>query len=436
MSSLENVGNESILFIAFANTFIAKNDTNPNPTVWVGTSCGSVIVIALTMPDNVDNRVLCLQTVLATPTPSIYRLKGSILNIGFLDSFGQQLSLKPDHWKDQTRADSSTPTSDGKRQTSLSITRSGSASAGGGTGVGSFSNNSGSSNLKSSTSGDGVGGSGSGGGASGSNSNSGKISKISPTTSSSDFRDSHLVVITSEKQIRLIALPLQVCVQKATITETSFAVRADVVYMKNQGESRDQTALCLACYLGTGNIVVYSLPSLRQLIDVDFVPLTDVRIARTIFFSANGHAMYMSSPSEVTKFTISSSIMETLSEMTESAFTESKPLPEQPKQSFLKGLFGGAPTPLDREELFGEASSGKASKTTARLIPGSIDHAKAHTSAIGGEFAKLREGFNERGERLGKLEDSTARMQNEAEVFSSAAHAVMLKYRDKKWYQF
>jgi len=35
--------------------------------------------------------------------------------------------------------------------------------------------------------------------------------------------------------------------------------------------------LCLAIYLGTGNIQVYSLPSLRLLIDVDFLPLVDVR---------------------------------------------------------------------------------------------------------------------------------------------------------------
>ncbi len=44
-------------------------------------------------------------------------------------------------------------------------------------------------------------------------------------------------------------------------------------------------------------------------------------------------------------------------------------MPEEPKQGFLKGLFGGGPKILDREELFGE-SSGKASTSLAKVIPG------------------------------------------------------------------
>lgn len=64
---------------------------------------------------------------------------------------------------------------------------------------------------------------------------SNRNAKTSPTISNSDVRDSHLVVITSEKQIRLIVMPQQICAQKAVISETSFAVRADLVYIKNQG---------------------------------------------------------------------------------------------------------------------------------------------------------------------------------------------------------
>ena len=48
---------------------------------------------------------------------------------------------------------------------------------------------------------------------------------------------------------------------------------------------------------------------------------------------------------------------------------ENLELPEAPKQSFLKGLFGGGPKPLDREELFGE-TSGKPSSSLAKNIPG------------------------------------------------------------------
>lgn len=41
----------------------------------------------------------------------------------------------------------------------------------------------------------------------------------------------------------------------------------------------------------------------------------------------------------------------------------------------------------------------------------------------------------ERGEKLSQLEERSERMRNEAENFSSTAHDLMLKYKDKKWYQ-
>ena len=41
----------------------------------------------------------------------------------------------------------------------------------------------------------------------------------------------------------------------------------------------------------------------------------------------------------------------------------------------------------------------------------------------------------ERGEKLGELEERTQRMMNEAENFQNSAHGLMLKYKDKKWYQ-
>lgn len=416
MSSLENVASESIQFLIFANTYVLKSDTSTSPTLWVGTSCGTVIVLTLTMPDSMDNRELCLQTITATPSPTIFRLKGSILNIGFLDVNGSTLQLHPDSWKEnqKLRTDtSSTPPITGnestKRTGSLShITRTSSSSLT--QSVGSNINQDQRDNSITST-------------------NSSSTALVGSNTNQSGS-NSHFVVITSEKQIRLLVMPQQVCAQKATITETSFAVRADMVHIKNQDSN------CLAIYLGTGNIIVYSLPSLRILIDNDFLPLTDVRIARTILFSVNGHGMYLSSPSELTKFTILSSFCDNLPDMLGSVYSGPKELPEPPKQSFLKGFFAGTPTPLDRDELFGETNAGKAPKAMARLIPGSVEHSKQQTSAIGGEFAKLREGFAERGERINKLEDSTAKMQSEAEAFSNMAHSVMLKYKDKKWYQF
>lgn len=36
-------------------------------------------------------------------------------------------------------------------------------------------------------------------------------------------------------------------------------------------------SVCLICYISTGNLIAYSLPSLRQLMAVDFLPLADLR---------------------------------------------------------------------------------------------------------------------------------------------------------------
>ena len=48
-----------------------------------------------------------------------------------------------------------------------------------------------------------------------------------------------------------------------------------------------------------------SLPSLRPLLDVNYLPLTDMRIARTFAFSNLGQALYLTSPTEVQRITYS-----------------------------------------------------------------------------------------------------------------------------------
>ncbi|RWS31563.1 syntaxin-binding protein 5-like protein, partial [Leptotrombidium deliense] len=115
----------------------------------------------------------------------------------------------------------------------------------------------------------------------------------------------------------------------------------------------------------------------------------------------------------------------------------SKEVPGAPRPSFLKGLFSGGPSLLDREELFGE-TAGKL-RPQAKIIPGSpgaLESAKSQSQSACGELARVRQGFTERGENLEKLEDKTARMMTESEGFKTTAHQLYIKYRDKKWYQF
>lgn len=48
-------------------------------------------------------------------------------------------------------------------------------------------------------------------------------------------KEIHYVVLVSEKQARVLSLPSQTCPYKATLSETSFVVRADVVQIKTSG---------------------------------------------------------------------------------------------------------------------------------------------------------------------------------------------------------
>uniref|UniRef100_A0A8C0FJY5 Syntaxin-binding protein 5-like n=1 Tax=Bubo bubo TaxID=30461 RepID=A0A8C0FJY5_BUBBB len=251
---------------------------------------------------------------------------------------------------------------------------------------------------------------------------------VSPS-SSQEISENQYAVICSEKQAKVISLPSQNCIYKQNITETSFVLRGDIVSLNN--------SICLACFCANGHIMTFSLPSLRPLLDVYYLPLTNMRIARTFCFTNNGQALYLVSPTEIQRLTYSQETCENLQEMLGELFTPVE-TPEAPNRGFFKGLFGGGAQSLDREELFGESASGKASRSLAQHIPGpgGIEGVKGAASGVVGELARARLALDERGQKLGELEEKTAAMLYSADSFSKHAHEMMLKYKDKKWYQF
>ncbi|XP_053158741.1 syntaxin-binding protein 5-like isoform X2 [Hemicordylus capensis] len=248
-------------------------------------------------------------------------------------------------------------------------------------------------------------------------------------SSSQDMGDHQFAVICSEKQAKVFSLPSQICLYVHNITDTSFLLRADVVTLCN--------SVCLACFCANGHIMTLSLPSLRPLLDVNYLPVTDMRIARTFCFTNEGQALYLGSPTEVQRLNYSQEMCDNLQDMLGELFTPVE-TPEAQYRGFLKGLFGGTGGTLDREELFGEAMAGKASRSLAQHIPGSggVEGVKGAAGSAIGELARARIALDERGQKLGELDERTARMMSSAEAFSKHAHEVMLKYKDKKWYQF
>ncbi|XP_034742007.1 syntaxin-binding protein 5-like isoform X16 [Etheostoma cragini] len=255
-----------------------------------------------------------------------------------------------------------------------------------------------------------------------------KLVHISPSSSQHTCGEGHLAVVCSEKQAKVFLMPSQSCLFVHNITESSFVLRADVVSVCN--------SVCLACFCANGHVMTLSLPSLRPLLDVNYLPLADMRIARTFCFTHGGQALYLSSPTEIQRITYSQEMCDNLQEMLGELFTPIE-TPEAQNRGFLKGFFGGNSHNFDREELFGEAAAGKGSRSLAQHIPGQagMEGMKVAACGVVGDLARARIALDERGQRLGELEERTALMMTSAETFSKHAHEVMLKCKDKKWYQ-
>ncbi|KAH0508638.1 Syntaxin-binding protein 5-like [Microtus ochrogaster] len=237
------------------------------------------------------------------------------------------------------------------------------------------------------------------------------------SSASQETGDHQYAIICSEKQAKVFSLPSQSCLYVHNITEASFILQAEVVVMCNSA--------CLACFCANGHIMIMSLPSLRPMLDVNYLPLTDMRIARTFCFTNEGQALYLVSPTEIQRLTYSQEMCDNIQDMLGDLFTPIE-TPEAQNRGFLKGLFGGSGQTFDREELFGEATAGKASRSLAQHIPGpgSIEGMKGAAGGVMGELTRARIALDERGQRLGELEEKTAGMMTSAEAFSKHAHEV------------
>uniref|UniRef100_A0A8C9VJ78 Syntaxin-binding protein 5-like n=1 Tax=Scleropages formosus TaxID=113540 RepID=A0A8C9VJ78_SCLFO len=369
VTSIDKEAREAITALHFADTFARKGENCAAPTLWVGTSLGTVLAVALSLPPAGEQRLL--QPVIVSPSGTQIRLKGSILRMAFLDSVGAILPPAHEAWYEPNAPDEREEREKARKRRPVSV---------------------------------------------------------SPSASQ-ELGEIHYAVVCSEKQAKVLALPSQSCVFKHNITETSFVLRSDVVQMSG--------SVCVTCFCANGHIMALSLPSLRPLLDVNYLPLTDMRIARTFCFSNNGQAMYLTSPTEIQRITYSQETCENLQEMLGELFTPVE-TPEAPNRGFFKGLFGGGAQSLDREELFGESAAGKASRSLAQHIPGpgGIEGMKGAASGVVGELARARIALDERGQKLSELEERTAAMMASADSFSKHAHDMMLKCKDKKWYQF
>uniref|UniRef100_A0A671SNK4 Syntaxin-binding protein 5-like n=1 Tax=Sinocyclocheilus anshuiensis TaxID=1608454 RepID=A0A671SNK4_9TELE len=364
VTSIDRESREVISSFYFCDSLSKKSETVAVPSLWVGTSLGSMLAIALTVPSTPEQRMQ--QPVGISFCGPVVRLKGGILRMAQLDASGTLLPHVYESWFEPNAPEEERERPRRRRPTS--------------------------------------------------------------PPSSQENPDCQYAVVCSEKQAKVVAMPSQNCVYEHNITETSFVLRADVVTMT--------AGVGIACFCANGHIMTLSLPSLRPLLDMNYLPLTDMRIARTFCFSNQGQALYLTSPTEIQRITYSQETCDNLQEMFGELFTPVE-TPEAPNRGFFKGLFGGGAQSLDREDLFGEVAAGKASRSLAQHIPGpgGMEGMKGAASGVVGELARARIALDERGQKLSELEERTAAMMGSADSFSKHAHDIMLKYKDKKWYQ-
>ncbi|KAH9590916.1 Syntaxin-binding protein 5, variant 4 [Schistosoma haematobium] len=112
-------------------------------------------------------------------------------------------------------------------------------------------------------------------------------------------------------------------------------------------------------------------------------------------------------------------------------------MPEPPKKNFFKNLLSGTlVSSLDRDELFGEASSGKGTPGATTLLPNArLEKLSGQTGAASSEIARARNAAIERGERLQQLDLQTQEMADQAKGFGRSAAILAAKYekKDKRW---
>ncbi|VDP74042.1 unnamed protein product [Echinostoma caproni] len=393
-------------------------------------------------------------------TGSIFRVHGEIVHIGFLNLAGEPCPIPSNRWDEslfaakapgllvkQTSVTSSavSPTAEGglrQGDSSAAARRLGTGHQSGKerrTGPGATRNSSSSTSSSSGPSGPNTSGGMHPGMMSGQSSLSGAMDSPSAGAAGLTEADKQLLVVCSEKQARVIALPSQTCLYKVKITETSTVVRAAVQRLRGSGSVGNSdnpgTSAFLACYLANGHFVALSLPSLRLLMDVDYLPWTEC-VSRSFAFGQHGQAVYLTSPSELVKITWSADVCANLRDMQGDLFLPCA-MPEPPKKNFFKNLLSGTlPSSVDRDELFGESASGKSMPGTSTLLPSArMDKLSAQASAGTSEIARARNAAIERGERLGQLDLQTQEMMEQAKGFGRSAAMLAAKYekKDKRW---
>lgn len=263
------------------------------------------------------------------------------------------------------------------------------------------------------------------------------------TNGQSNTDISQVVIVVSEWEIRVLALPSFALIFHHKCDEIPF-VKANSSHIGGQP--------VLMCLSAAGQIQVFSLPSIRPLLSHQLIPHSvdiDDPIVQKTCFSEHGLGVYMASPSEIEKYTVCAELGEQVEEALGELFVPVD-MPEPPKQtSLLKGGLSALFSTTSRQEtvdldsLFSDrdkpASAATSMRSVAKMIPGpSISMDRAHQGGVSAGMAAQMaiQNLNERGDRLNQVVDATENLKNSAQNLSSRTGKLVEKYEKKKWYNF
>uniref|UniRef100_A0AC34QQY3 V-SNARE coiled-coil homology domain-containing protein n=1 Tax=Panagrolaimus sp. JU765 TaxID=591449 RepID=A0AC34QQY3_9BILA len=373
---------ECVTSLSFISIASKRGNSKSDPCLWLGMSTGAITAFVLQLP--VDR---ITSSVIAAPSGSVVRLQDRILCTAFMDRNMCLIVGATESYKDPTKDSAPTSANLEKAFQNKVLTR----------------------------------------------------ASFSPTTNPevglpSPEELAHLAIFVSEYDIKVVALPSY---------QQIYVHRPDIPLVKAR-TTHIRGFPVLICLSAAGNVVIFSLPSLRPLFQQPLFKGSveyDDPICQKTEFSEHGLGMYMASPSELQKFTVCSDLASQVDDCAGELFVPVD-MPEPPKTSFLKGvstLFAGQKEAIDVDTILAEKPSTAAvvgMKSIARPIPvNNMDPINSKNVSAGQAAMQALQNLNERGERLQNVIDATENLRNNAVNLQSRSKALVEKYEKKKWYQ-
>ena len=122
-----------------------------------------------------------------------------------------------------------------------------------------------------------------------------------------DMSGTHSLVICSEEQFKVFSLPHLKARNKEKLTaiDGSRVRKIGLINVRSKNDDSGMVYHCLACVSNQGELIVYSLPNLKVQVKASAMRKSDVDAIKSLVFSVSGQGFYLSSRSEMQRFTLS-----------------------------------------------------------------------------------------------------------------------------------